>query len=171
MKIVSTLRCRVLKFKTKELIVMAGLIPFNRRSNSLTRPINGFDDLYNTLEDFFSDGWETGRNLLRDTFKIDIEETDDAYRVEAELPGIKKEEVSLSVEDDNLSISVKRSEEVASDSKNYIHRERRVSSMGRRVRLANANLGEIKAKLDEGILTVTIPKQTKEQGARAIEIE
>jgi HSP20 family protein len=150
---------------------MAGLIPFNRRSNGLARPINGFDDFYNTLEDFFSDSWATGRNLLRDTFKIDIEETDDAYRVEAELPGVKKEEINLSVEDDVLSISVNRSEEVNGDGKNYIHRERRVSSMSRRVRLANANLGEIKAKLDEGVLAVTIPKQVKEQGARAIEIE
>jgi HSP20 family protein len=137
----------------------------------MARPINGFDDFYNTLEDFFSDSWTQGRNLLRDTFKIDIEETDDAYRVEAELPGVKKEEINLSVEDDVLSISVNRSEETNNEGKNYIHRERRVSSMSRRVRLANANLGEIKAKLDEGVLAVTIPKQTKEQGARAIEIE
>ncbi|NLL49813.1 MAG: Hsp20 family protein, partial [Eubacteriaceae bacterium] len=51
------------------------------------------------------------------------------------------------------------------------HRERRVSSMSRRVRLANANLGETKAKLEEGILTVTIPKDTKVDGSLKIDID
>jgi HSP20 family protein len=150
---------------------MAGLIPFNRRSNGLARPINGFDDFYNTLEDFFSDSWTPSRNLLRDTVKIDIEDTPEAYRVEAELPGVRREDINLSVEDDILSISVNHSEESGNDGKNYIHRERRVSSMSRRLRLANADLGQIKAKLDEGILAITIPKQAKAQGSRAIEIE
>ncbi|MGI6349164.1 MAG: Hsp20 family protein [Eubacteriales bacterium] len=150
---------------------MAGLIPFNRRNSSLARTGTGFDDFYNMLDDFFSDNWLSGRNLLRDTFKIDIQETDSEYRIEAELPGVKKEEIDLGVEGDNLCILVNRNEEVNKDDKNYIHRERRVSSMSRRVRLANANLGETKAKLEEGILTVTIPKDTKVDGSLKIDID
>ena len=70
---------------------MAGLIPFNRRNANLARVGSGFDDLYNMLDDFFSDNWmATGRNLLKDTFKIDIEEREFDYVVEAELPGAKK---------------------------------------------------------------------------------
>jgi len=108
------------------------------------------------LDDFFSDNMlQQSRSLVRDTFKIDIEETETEYRVEAELPGIRKDEIGLSVEEENLCISVNRSEEVKNEGKNYIHRERRSSSMSRRVRLAGAKPDEIKAKLDEGILTVT----------------
>ena len=150
---------------------MAGLIPFNRRDNSLARVNTGFEDFYNMLDDFFSDNWMQGRSLVRDTFKIDIKETDTDYSIEAELPGVKKEEIDLGVEDDSLCISVNRTEEVNQDGKNYIHRERRSSSMSRRVRLVNAKLGEIKAKLEDGVLTVTVPKEEKVTGVRKIEIE
>ena len=152
---------------------MAGLVPFNRRSNNLTRTGTGIglENFYNMLDDFFGDGMMPNRNLLRDTFKIDIEDTEKEYLVEAELPGIKKEEIDLGVEDDNLCISVNRAEEANKDGKNFIHRERRAASMSRRIRLADANLAEIKAKLEEGVLTVTIPKQDKALTSRKIDIE
>jgi HSP20 family protein len=153
----------------KELLNMTGLIPFNRRNADLAR--TGAGDFYNMLDDFFSDNWLPSRNLLKDTFKIDIEETDKEYRVEAELPGISKDEIGLDIEDDNLSISVNREEETGKEEKNYIHRERRVSSMTRRVRLANANLDAIKAKLEDGILSITIPKEEKAASSRRIAIE
>ena len=148
---------------------MAGLIPFNRKSTGLAHA--GFDDFYNMLDDFFSGGLMPSRNLLKDTFKIDIEERDNEYIIEAEVPGILKEEVDLSIEDDNLNIMVKRADDVNKEGKNYIHRERRVSSMSRRVRLAGANLDEIKAKLEDGVLTVTVPKEAKVNGPRKIDIE
>ena len=149
---------------------MAGLIPFNRnRNTNLARTGN---DFYNMLDDFFNDNFMSSRNLLRDTFKIDIQEKENEYLIEAEVPGIKKEEIDLSIDDDNLCISVNRVEESnKDDGKNYIHRERRASSMSRRVRLQGAKLDEIKAKLDEGILTVTIPKDVKANILRKIDIE
>ena len=151
---------------------MAGLVPFNRRNSSLARSGTDFEDFYNMLDDFFSDSWiSPGRSLLRDTFKIDIQETDSEYRIEAELPGIKKEEIDLGIEEDNLCISVNRNEEVNKDGTNYIHRERRSSSMSRRVRLVNAKLDETKAKLEEGILTVTIPKNEKANSSLKIDID
>ena len=150
---------------------MAGLIPLNRRNNGLARAgaNTGFEDFYNMLDDFFSDGLLQGRSLLRDTFKIDIEETEQEYRVEAELPGVKKEEIDLNVDDESLCITVNRVEE--GGGKNYIHRERRFTSMSRRVRLAGAKLDAIKAKLEGGVLTVTIPKETKAEASRKIDIE
>ena len=155
---------------------MAGLIPFNHNKNtSLARTgnSNGFEDFYNMLDDFFNDSFlsSQNRNLLRDTFKLDIEEKDNEYLIEAEVPGIKKEEIELNIDDDNLCISVNRVEEDNKDSKNYIHRERRSSSMSRRVRLAGAKLDEIKAKLDGGVLTVTVPKDVKANTSRKIDIE
>ena len=152
---------------------MAGLIPFNHRSNNSLMRINstGLEDFYNMLDDFFSDGLMPGRSLLRDTFKLDIVEKDNEYLVEAELPGISKDEIGLNIDGDTLSISVDRTEETNSDGKNFIHRERRASSMSRRVRLADAKLDEIKAKLEDGVLTVTIPKYAKVASSRKIDIE
>ena len=150
---------------------MAGLVPFNRRNNNLARTGMGFDDFYNMLDDFFNDGLMPNRNLLRDTFKIDIVEAENEYRVEAELPGIQRNEIELNIEDDNLCISVNRMEEVNKEDKNYIHRERRTSSMSRRIRLAGAKLEDIKAKLEDGVLVVSIPKDVKANTARNIDIE
>ena len=150
---------------------MSGLVPFNRKHSNLARAGAGFEDFYNMLDDFFSDGLKPGRNLLRDTFKIDIVEQEKEYVVEAELPGVSKDDIELNVEDENLSISVNRTEEINNDGKNYIHRERRASSMIRRVRLANAKLDEITAKLEDGVLSITIPKDIKTATSRKIDIE
>jgi len=149
---------------------MAGLVPFNRKNNAnLARTGTGFEDFYNMLDDFFSDGLlSPGRSLLRDTFKIDVEESEREYLVEAELPGIRKDEIDLSVDDDTLCITVNRAEEAV---RNFIHRERRFTSMGRRVRLAGANLNDIRAKLEDGVLAITIPKLEQAESTRRIEIE
>ena len=150
---------------------MTGLVPFNHSSNSLAHAGAGFEDFYNMLDDFFNDSLMPRRSLLRDSFKIDIEEVDKEYRIEAELPGIHKDEVDLSIDGDSLCISVNREEEANHDGRNYIHRERRVSSMNRRIRLSEANLAEIKAKLEDGVLTVTVPKDTQAALPRKIDIE
>jgi HSP20 family protein len=163
----------VLIKKEKELLNMAGLIPFNRKDSGLARTGlgTGFEDFYNMLDDFFSDGWMSGRNLLRDTFKIDVRETEGEYQVEAELPGVKRDEIDLRIDDDSLSILVNRGENLEQEGKTYIHKERRASSMNRRVRLANAKLDEIKAKLEDGVLVITVPKQDKSNASRKIAIE
>ena len=149
---------------------MAGLVPFNRRNTNLARAGAGFYDFYNMLDDFFGESQLPSRNLLRDTFKIDIVEKDEGYLLEAELPGVKKEEIDLDIEDENLSISVTRAEEANGKTKNYIHRERRVAAMCRRVRLSGADLDAIKAKLEDGVLSIFIPKNVKAQSARKINI-
>ena len=148
---------------------MTGLIPFNLRNTGLIRTGTGFEDFYNMIDDFFNDG-AANRNLLRDSFKIDIVENEKEFIVEAELPGIKKEEVDINVDEGTLSITVNRSEETNKEEKNYIHRERRVASMNRRVRLSGTKLDEISAKLEDGVLLVTIPKVVKVANSRKIDI-
>jgi len=123
------------------------------------------------MDDFFNDSWPTSRNLMNDTFKLDVKETDDAYTIEAELPGIKKEEIRLALNDDRLTICIERNEETNKDTDNYVHRERRCSSMQRAIFLADANDEGIEAKLDEGILQIVVPKQTKSKSAKEIEIK
>ena len=148
---------------------MTGLIPFNRKNSNLADA--GFDDFYNMFDNFLGDRWLESKNVGRDVFKIDVKEAETGYIVEAELPGIKKNEINLNVDDKMLTISVTREEKATEEKDNYIHRERRATSMSRSIRLAGANLSDIKAKLEEGILTVSVPKQSKVPDSRRIEIE
>lgn len=150
---------------------MAGLVPFNRSSN---KPVGrGFGDFYGMLDDFFSDEFFLPqRSLARDTFKLDVQDKEKEYLIEAELPGVKKEEISLEIHDGQLNIGIQREERVDEEKKNYIHRERRYSSMNRSVYLADADSSMIKAKLDDGVLTITVPKLEKpEKETSKIEIE
>jgi HSP20 family protein len=149
--------------------MMAGLIPFNRKYAAMLP--TGFEEFYNVLDDFFSEGPGPKRNLARDTFKLDVEETPEEFKIQAELPGIKKEEIDLALSDGKLTISVKKEENVEEEKKNYIHRERRVSSMARNIYLGDAKAEGIKAKLEDGILTIVVEKERKADKTVSIEIE
>ncbi len=140
---------------------MFGLTPFNR--NVATRNTNQMTDFYNVIDDFFNDSFFPLRTLRNDTFKVDIKETDKDYFIEAELPGVKKEEIQLDYKDDRLIISVQRKEEINQDKDNYIHRERRMASMQRSIYLRDINEEAIEAKLEEGVLKISIPKQENPQ--------
>ena len=146
---------------------MSGLIPFNRKYALPT----GFEDFYNVLDDFFTDGSGLKRNLERDTFKLDVEETEDAFTIHAELPGVKKEEIGLELNDGILTISVKKEENTDEKAKNYIHREMRMASMARKIHLPDARADGIKARLENGILSVALEKERKTNKTIPIEIE
>jgi HSP20 family protein len=147
---------------------MAALIPFNRKY-SAALPV-GFENFYNALDDFFSEG-SGRRNLTRDTFKVDVEETPEDFRIQAELPGIKKEEINLELNEGKLTISVKKEENTEEEKKNYLHRERRLTSMTRGIYLGEAKAEGIKAKLEDGILTVVVAKEQKTNKTVSIAIE
>ena len=150
---------------------MAGLVPFNRRDRGLTR--TGLGDFYGMLDDFFSDDFMMPRrSLARDNFKLDVQDKEKEYLIEAELPGVKKEEITLEMHDGQLIIGIKREEKVDEENKNYIHKERRYCSMSRSVYLADADSENIKAKLDGGVLEITVPKLEKSvKEKNRIEIE
>jgi HSP20 family protein len=147
---------------------MAGLVPFNR--NRSLRPA-GWDGFYNMLDDFFNDTGLFRRSLLNDTFKVDVAETESEYAVEAELPGVKKEEVEVAFHDGRLTISVKREEKKEEENKNYIHKERRYSSMQRSIYLADAASDGVQARMEDGVLKIVVPKQPRVDDTHKIEIQ
>ncbi len=148
---------------------MSGRNPINRKN--LDAISTGFDNFQNMLGDFFNDGRCFVSNLAWDTFKIDVQENDQEYILEAELPGIQKSDLSIKLEEARLSILVNKEQSVEEDSKNFIHKERRYSSMSRTVFLADADSEGIKAKLENGVLTVTVPKKDKPDNSVKIDIE
>ncbi len=149
---------------------MAGLVPFNHR-NGLSARNTGRGDLFGMLDDFFNDSWLPRRSLMSDTFKLDVREEEKGYVVEAEVPGAKREEITLSLENSCLTLGVNRSEENTQKQKNYLHQERRITSMQRSIYLPDAQEEGTTAKLEEGILTIHVPKAEKDQQQRRIAIE
>lgn len=148
---------------------MAGLVPFNRNGFGL-RPA-GMHGFYDMLDDFFSDSWLPARTFAFDTFKVDVKEDEKSYSIEAELPGVKKEEITLALDDGRLTIAVVRDENMEDSKENYVHRERRYGSVERSIYLADANPDGIDAKLDEGLLRITVQKHGKDDKAKKIEIK
>ncbi len=149
---------------------MLGLTPFNK--NQLQRQ-NGYDlmDYYNMFDDFFDKDLFNMRSLKNDTFKMDVKELDQSFLIEAEMPGVKKDEIQLEYQDNRLSISINRQEEVNEERENFIHRERRISSMQRSIFLKDVNIESIDAKLEEGILKIQIPKSEPKVSKVQIEVK
>lgn len=148
---------------------MAGLIPFNRNRGSLMNI--DLDDFSHMIDDFFTGNSPMQRSLARDTFKIDIQDSDKEYTIEAELPGVKKEDIDITIHDGRLNLSVKKEESIEEENKNYIHRERRSSQMARSILLTDAEDEGIQAKLEDGVLTVTVPKKEEKDTSKRIMIE
>ncbi|KAE9449066.1 hypothetical protein C3L33_19030, partial [Rhododendron williamsianum] len=106
---------------------------------------------------------------------IDWKETSEAHVFVADLPGLKKEDVKVEVSDGLLQISGERNVENEDDSKDYKwHRaERCRGKFSRSFRLPdNAKADEVKASMENGVLTVTVPKQeVKKPEKKVIAIE
>jgi len=99
--------------------------------------------------------------------RTDIRETDDAYLLETEMPGVKKDDIELICEGDVLTIAVKASEPENADG--YVMRERIYGEMKRGFILKNIDGSTISAKLENGVLFVTLPKKKRESGRINIE--
>jgi HSP20 family protein len=149
---------------------MAGLVPFNRKNKEISTN-TGFEDFYNVLDDFFSNDWPFRRSLTHDTFKVDVEDNGNKYLVEAEMPGIDKKDINVELNDGKLIISITMDERNESKKKNFIHRERRYSSMSRSIYLEDAKSDGITAKLENGLLKVVVPKEEKPNNSITIDIE
>nr|AFY06919.1 cytosolic class I small heat shock protein HSP18.0Ie [Phlegmariurus fordii] len=93
--------------------------------------------------------------------RIDWLETPEAHIFKADLPGLKKEEIKVQVEDGrSLQISGERKKEEVEKTDKWHRVERSQGSFLRRFRLPeNANVEEVKAKVEDGVLTVTVPKR------------
>ena len=125
----------------------------------------------NLLDDFFGDPFES---LMRDSrralygkhakaiMKTDIRETDHAYELDVDLPGFKKEDLQAEVKDGYLTIQASKG--LDKDEKNakgqYIRRERYAGACSRSFYVGQGVRQEdIRAKFENGILQLTIPKQ------------
>ena len=100
--------------------------------------------------------------------KTDIREKDDAYELDVDLPGFKKDEIKIQLKDGYLTLSAAKGLDKDEQDKkgNYIRRERYAGAMQRSFYVGDAVTEEdIKAKFEDGILKLSIPKKD----AKAVE--
>lgn len=136
---------------------MFGLVPFNRRANELTAR-NGLFDLTSVFDDLFNDSFATGFFTTTHPMKADVRETEKEFIVEADMPGVKKEDIRLELIDGVLTIGVEHNEEVEEKRENYIRKERKFGSACRSFRVDGVKQENVTAKYNDGVLTVTLPK-------------
>ena len=135
---------------------MFELIPFTTRHVSAYDPFRAFDELQRS---FFNERPALG-------FRTDVIDTGDAYKLDAELPGFKKEDISIDVENDCLTISVERKVEDEDKRPNYVKRERVYGSFSRSFDVSGINVEGIEAAYQDGILTLTMPKKVEQKPAK-----
>ena len=114
---------------------------------------------------FFNQGF--GKDL-----KTDIVEKDNQYEVTMDVPGVNKSDISISFDDQTLTIDVKRVKEEKNDEKkNYICKERSVYDYSRSFYLENGDESNVKAKLSDGILMICVGKKAQVNTKKTIAIE
>lgn len=133
-----------------------------RRNNNLTT-YNPFKEMEDFERAFFGDpfgGFFRSGDIAE--FKTDITDEGDHYLLEADLPGFEKKDIHLDVNGDTLTISAERHAEKKTTDKDKIVRSER--SYGKYVRefdVSAIDAANIKAKYDNGVLTLQLPKKSE----------
>lgn len=140
------------------------LVPYGRKNRGLARGPQDVFNIDNLFDNFFGDSFMPALFSRDDQIKVDIKENDKEYIIEADLPGVKREEISVELNNDRLAISVVKNEEVNVEKENYIRKERRSGSYCRNFYVENVVEDQITAKFENGVLSMVLPK--KEPGAR-----
>jgi len=131
---------------------------------------NWLDDVFNRdLPSVFSSNFNTGITSP----KVNIKESADAFMVEMAVPGVKKSDFQIDIDNQVLSISTETKEENEQKEENYTRREFGYSSFKRTFTLPEiVNDEKINASYNEGILSIFLPKkeEAKQKPARSIKI-
>lgn len=120
--------------------------------------------MFDVFDRLMGDSWgqfPTGSTSM--ALPIDVYERDNVLFVKAAIPGVKPEEVELSIEEGILTISgeTKQTEETTDEKTKFFRREYRYGKFARSIRLPdNIDLDKVDAKFENGFVTVTLPRTT-----------
>lgn len=133
---------------------------------------NRKDDFLTPFFDSLADNDFFNALTNRDNFKADLKETNDSYLVEADLPGVKKGDIDIEFNNNNLIIKAKRDESIEENKENYVRRERHYGEFNRSFYVDNVDEDNVKANFEDGVLKIKLPKLTKDdENKRKINID
>ena len=132
-----------------------------------------FDDFYDMDREFNRFSREANKALYgrkaRNLMKTDVREAGDSYELDIDLPGFKKDEINVQLDNGYLNISAAKGLDKDEEKKNskYIRRERYAGAMSRSFYVGdNLTQQDIKAKFEDGILKISVPKKDVQQVAQ-----
>ena len=132
------------------------------RNNLVRRPTSLLDEFFN--DEFFLP-------TLSRANALDVYQENDNYIVEVDLPGFKKEDISIAYNNDLLTIKAQHAEETNDDTKKYVYRSRSRSLFTRQIRFSNISADGIEAKYEDGVLKVTLPCRLNTVNTKQIEVK
>ena len=108
-----------------------------------------------------------------DVMKCDVYEKDGAYHIEADIPGFKKDEISVDCEDGYVTITAEKNteNEEKDENKRYIKRERFYGKTVRKFYVGDVDSEKINAEYKDGMLELVVPKEEKLPNKKSIEIK
>jgi hypothetical protein len=124
------------------------------------------------LDSIFDNFMDEGSDNF-DVMKCDVYEKDGAYHIEADIPGFKKDEISVDCEDGYVTISAEKNteNEEKDENKKYIKRERFYGKTVRKFYVGDVDSDKIQAEYKDGMLELVVPKEEKLPNKKSIEIK
>lgn len=147
---------------------------FNRKNDHALTSYNPFREIEDWDRNFFTNPFAIFGGGALAEFKTDLKDEGDAFLLEADLPGFAKEDIHLDISDQLLTISAERhmEREEKDDEGKYIRRERSYGSYRRQFDVSEINVDDIKAKYENGVLSLRMPKKEQPKlPTKRLEIE
>ena len=138
--------------------MLTSMIPFYNNDKEMKRTTNSWFD-----DPFFRTFFEPADFGAATVMRVDVQDKADAYLMEVELPGVKQEDIDLSLDDGVLTIKADMNVQSKEERKNYIFRERRTGHFERRFNMEGIDEAKITADFKDGVLSVNLPKIVPEK--------
>jgi len=149
---------------------MANITRFDPYSDFLSLvPFRDFDDLFRMAQ-----MRPSGRNLPPEKeIRVNVSEDDKAYHVEAEVPGVKKEDIHVAVEDNVVSITTELKRETEEKKGETVLRSERYYGMQSRsfTLMHDVDQSKAEARYQDGILALTLPKKSNGGAVRQLKVQ
>jgi HSP20 family protein len=130
-----------------------------------------FSDFFQR-DPFFKPGW-LDREFGKDLPSANIKETEKEYQIDLVAPGFKKEEFTIDLEDELLTISAEKKEEKSTEKERYTRKEYSYNSFSRAFSMPkNTNPEKLEARYEDGVLKINLPKlaETKAKPKKKVSI-